>query len=112
MVKSLENTDYSMAVIQPNGAINAANAAGFQERLITSLATSETGLLVDMSAVDFLDSAGLAALVAALRTARHSNKQLTLCAVPPSLKIVFELTQLDRAFKVLEVRPEQAAIAA
>ncbi|MGP1374580.1 MAG: STAS domain-containing protein [Almyronema sp.] len=112
MTKNIKSPDLSMVVVQPSGVLNAANAAAFQDQLVKALSTSATGLIVDMSSVDFLDSAGLAALVVALRTARRNGKQLSLCAVPPSIKIVFELTQLDRAFEVLETRPAQMAIAA
>ncbi|NEQ32899.1 MAG: STAS domain-containing protein [Leptolyngbya sp. SIO4C5] len=105
-------TDSSMTVVQPSGVLNAANAAVVQAQLVKALGVSTTGLVVDLSCVDFLDSAGLAALVVALRTARRSGKRLSLCAVPPSIKIVFELTQLDRAFEMLEARPAQMAIAA
>jgi anti-anti-sigma regulatory factor len=39
------------------------------------------------------------------------SKQFYLCAVPPAIRIVFELTQLDRAFEMLEELPQFAVAA-
>jgi anti-sigma B factor antagonist len=95
------------AIIQPRGHINASSAAAFQEELIASVSSERNAaLLVDMSQVDSLDSAGLMALVSALTLAQQLDKSFRLCSVSPSIRIIFELTQLDRAFEILEKRPE------
>jgi anti-anti-sigma regulatory factor len=41
----------------------------------------------------------LIALVTAQRLAQDLNQRLVLCSVAPSIMILFELTQLDRAFE-------------
>jgi len=91
--------------IEPKGHLNAANAAILQHQL-TAIVSSETcsQLLVDMSQVESLDSAGLMALVAALTLAQQLDKRFSLCCVPPSIRIIFELTQLDRVFEIFESR--------
>lgn len=95
-----------MAVVQPNGSINASNAGDFQVELTSRIQSDyAAGLVVDMSQVDSLDSAGLISLVSALKLARQLSKRFCLCSVPPSLRIVFELTQLDRAFEMIEEMP-------
>lgn len=89
--------------LQPSGAINAANATAFQNELLATLsADSTTSLVIDMSQVDSLDSAGLIALVSALRKARSLDKSLALYAIPPAIRIMLELTQLDRAFNIVD----------
>ncbi|MDX2213630.1 MAG: STAS domain-containing protein [Oculatellaceae cyanobacterium bins.114] len=94
-----------MAVIQPCGHLNAANAADFQQELTTSVSSSQcSALLVDMSEVESLDSAGLVALVTALSLAQRLDKRLGLCGVSPSSRIIFELTQLDRVFEIFDDR--------
>jgi anti-anti-sigma factor len=61
-------------------------------------------LLVDMSQVESLDSAGLLALVSTLTLAQQIDKQFALCHVSASIRIIFELTQLDRVFEIFEDR--------
>jgi anti-anti-sigma factor len=59
-----------------------------------------------------LDSAGLIALVAALQRSRMLGKQLYLCSVPPGIRMIFELTQLDRVFEILEEGNQSTLMAA
>jgi anti-sigma B factor antagonist len=102
----------SMAIVKPQGSLNASNAQDFQVRLLEQIQHhSATGLVVDMSQVESLDSAGLISLVSALKHARQSSKRFCLCSVPPAIRIVFELTQLDRAFELLDEAPQLALAA-
>ena len=93
----------SMAVIQPQGSLNASNAQDFQSILLERIqAEAASGLLVDMSRLESLDSSGLISLIAAFKQARLLGKNFYLCSVPPAIRIVFELTQLDQAFEILD----------
>lgn len=94
-----------IATVEAQGSITAANAELFKEQLIERIVSQTTSiLLVDMTRVEFLDSAGLMALVAAYRLARSLERRLSLCSVPPSVRIVLELTQLDGTFEMYENR--------
>lgn len=102
----------SLAIVQAQGSLNASNAQAFQVQLLDQIQQDNaSGLMVDMSRVESLDSAGLISLVAALKHARQRSKRFCLCAVPPAIRIVFELTQLDRAFEMLEDVPQLAVAA-
>ncbi len=91
------------AIIRPCGSLNAATAAEFQRQFHTAILSEQnTALLIDMSQVESLDSAGLMALVSTLNLAKANQKRLSLCAVTVSIRIVFELTQLDRVFEIFE----------
>ncbi|MBD2493258.1 STAS domain-containing protein [Nostoc sp. FACHB-280] len=89
-----------IAVIRPQGKLNAANALELERDLTTALTANDVSiLLVDLAAVESLDSAGLMALVSALKLAQNLERGLRLCSVSPALKIIFELTQLDEVFE-------------
>ncbi len=93
--------------IEPQGSINAANAAAFKERLVNDIATTTaTTFLVDLHQVEFLDSAGLMALVAGYRLAQSLERRMSLCCVSPSVRILFELTQLDGALEIFATRAD------
>lgn len=94
-----------VALVQPIGHVNAANAIEFQSQLTAAIASPHYSmLLVDMQQVESLDSAGLMALVSALRQAHHLEHRFSLCSVSPAIRIIFELTELDRAFEIFENR--------
>lgn len=91
--------------IELDGYITAANTTGLQAELKDAISNpSYARFLVDMSGVEFLDSAGLMALVSAFRLAQSLGKRLNICSIPPSVKIIFELTQLDRVLEIYENR--------
>jgi anti-sigma B factor antagonist len=45
------------------------------------------------------------ALVATLTLAQRMNKPFGLVGISPSVRIIFELTQLDRVFEISEKQP-------
>ncbi len=88
---------------RPEGFLSAANASEFLERLTVEVRSSvDTALLVNMEAVDFMDSAGLMALIKAFRLAESLGRRFGICSLAPSVRIMFELTQLDKAFEIFE----------
>ncbi|MDZ8184836.1 MAG: STAS domain-containing protein [Nostoc sp. ChiSLP02] len=99
-----------IALIQPQGCLNAANALEFEKNLIAELKKNDISVLVvDLAAVDSLDSAGLMALLSAHKLAVSLGRSFQLCSVAPSIKIIFELTQLDRVFEILESEADLSA---
>lgn len=98
-------TSLKMTTFEPKGYITAANVTEFQQELTCLVTSHESNLLlVDMTRVEFLDSAGLMALASAFRIAQGLGKRLSICSITPSVKIIFELTQLDRVLDIYENR--------
>lgn len=102
----MQSTLASTKIVHANGSLNASNAAEFQAHLHQHIQSDlATSLFVDMSQVDSLDSAGLISLISALKLARQLGKQFYLYAVPPKVRIVFELTRLDQVFDLVDELP-------
>lgn len=57
-------------------------------------------ILVNMNAVHFVDSTGLATLVQGLKRARQQGGDLYLCCLQQPVYMIFELTRLDKAFDI------------
>lgn len=88
---------------KPEGSLSAANASEFLERLTVEVRSSvNSTLLVNMEAVEFMDSAGLMALIKAFRLAESLGRKFGICSLAPSVRIMFELTQLDQAFEIFQ----------
>ncbi len=99
-------THSRMKIVEIQGDINAENAATLRKNLADMVSAQEnSSLMVDMRQVMALDSAGLMILVSTLTLAQRLNKQFGLFGVSPSVRIIFELTQLDRVFEILESQP-------
>lgn len=88
---------------QPVGYIDVANITKFESELMKAVNSQEESvILVDMKKVEFLDSAGLMALVTAYKTAQNRRKRFSICSISPSVRIIFELSQLDKVFEIFE----------
>lgn len=88
---------------RPEGFLSAANAAEFLDRLTVEVKSSvNSALLVNMEAVEFMDSAGLLALIKGFRLAESLGHRFVICSLAPSVRIMFELTQLDKAFEIFD----------
>ncbi|MBW4591378.1 MAG: STAS domain-containing protein [Brasilonema angustatum HA4187-MV1] len=96
--------DYpKITVISPQGCLNATNALEFETNITKALSQDGISLLlVDLEYVESLDSAGLMALVSALKLSQKLERRFSLCSVSPCLRIIFEMTQLDRVFEIFE----------
>ena len=92
-----------ITVFQANGYVNAANAGGFQRELAKAVAAPDVSIfLLDMEQVEYIDSAGLMTLVSALNLAQSLGRRFIICSVSPAVRMIFELTQLDRVFEIFE----------
>ena len=100
-------------LLRPSGHLDASYGLELERRL-SSLVMShpDRHLVLSLEAVESIDSAGLMTLVSAFRLAQRNSLALELCAVPPELKIVLELSQLDRVFSIDEQAPLAMPLAA
>ena len=79
-----------------------------RETLDELLAEGYRKILLNLSAVTFMDSAGLGELVAGLKTARNLGAELKILKASPRVKSTLQLTRLLPVFDVYE--DEQEAI--
>jgi anti-sigma B factor antagonist len=89
-----------MALICLDGRLDAATAGAVKAALGELIEQGCSKVIVDLAAVRFIDSSGLAALVSGLRLVREHGGHLVLSGVQPQAKTVFRLTMLDRVFSI------------
>lgn len=95
--------DQNFTTFEPEGYISAANSNEFLKKLISVIeSSSDSALLIDMEKVEFMDSAGLMALIEAFRIAKDMQRSISICSVAPPVRMLFELTQLDNVFNIVE----------
>jgi anti-sigma B factor antagonist len=105
MMQEASFTSTGTTIVRPSGHLNTTNASALQKQLAKVVSDSESvAVSVDMSAVESLDSAGLMVLVSTLTLSQQLNKSFSLFGVSPSVRIIFELTQLDRVFEIIDLQ--------
>ncbi|MCB2136529.1 MAG: STAS domain-containing protein [Rhodobacteraceae bacterium] len=87
-------------VVQVNEPrIDAAVAIQFKDRLRALTGAPGQRVILDLSKVDFVDSSGLGAIVAAMKFLAPERK-LELAALSPNVWKVFRLTRMDSVFPI------------
>ncbi len=86
-------------VVRLAGEIDLDRAPEVRRLLLDSVKRS-LDVLVDLSAVTYIDSSGIASLVEALQWAKRRGTDLCLIAVSPEALRVFELARLDKVFAI------------
>jgi anti-sigma B factor antagonist len=93
-------------ICRPVGELDAYTVGQFREAL--GELASKPKLLIDMSDVPFVDSAGLGALIGGIRRAREAGGDVAVCCNRPTLVRLLHTTGFDRIVTVAETL-EQAA---
>lgn len=80
-------------------SIDASNAGDFREALCGVLGSTPK-IVLDMAGLDFVDSAGLGALLSCLHETQRHNGQLLLAAMSHSVQTLMELMRMDGVFSI------------
>ena len=95
-------------ICRPVGELDAFTVSQFRSAL-AELA-SNPRLLIDMSGVPFVDSAGLGALIGGIRRAREAGGDVAVACSRPTLTRLLHTTGFDRIVPVTET--VESAVAA
>ena len=97
---------FVVQIIEPNGILDGTKTDEFRQEINESIQTGANVILVDFTNVTFMDSSGLGALVLSLKTIRNADAKLFICSINEQIKMLFELTSMDRVFKIFVNREE------
>ena len=89
-----------VTVCRPVGELDAYTVGQFREALADLSSTDR--LLIDLSAVPFMDSAGLGALIGGIRRAREAGGDVAVACSRPTLTRLLHTTGFDRIVPVTE----------
>ncbi len=79
--------------------IDAAVAIQFKDAMRELTRDARGRIVLDLNQVDFIDSSGLGAVVAAMKQLEN-GLQLELAALSPTVDKVFRLTRMDSIFAI------------
>lgn len=92
-------TDNARIVTVNADRIDAAMAIQFKEDMRGETKAGPDRIILDLTAVDFIDSSGLGAIVAAMKQL-DAHRQMDLAGLTPSVEKVFRLTRMDTVFNL------------
>jgi len=106
---SEERVADDVRIVAVGGDVTFANAEPFGRTLLAALGQGTRHLVVDLSKVEFMDSSGLAALLAASRTALGNAARISLVQRPEAPLNVLRFKGIERLVGMHDSR--EAALA-
>jgi anti-sigma B factor antagonist len=79
--------------------ITARNAGEFKSAL-SGVFSSDMSMVLDLSPLEFIDSAGIGALMSCMNRLRSLNGTLKLCSASRSVLNILELVRIDRLVEI------------
>ncbi|EKU97899.1 anti-anti-sigma factor [Leptolyngbya sp. PCC 7375] len=89
----------NLKTLEPAGILDGATTNELKLQVTDLLHEGIDIVLLDMNQVTFMNSTGIGAMVAMLKIVRAKGKQIYLCGLTEQVKMLFELTKMDRVFK-------------
>lgn len=96
--------DTTVQVLSPAGILDSTKAEEIRTQVNDALTSGTKTLLMDLKETTFVDSSGLGILVAVLKNVRSHSCEMYVCSINPQVKMLFELTSMDRVFTIFEDR--------
>ncbi len=91
--------DADVVILKLSGPLTLGNMFGFQDQFRQM---KPAFLLVDMSDVPYVDSAGLGVLVNGFVSAQDGHRRFALAGVTPRIQALMELTKVHTIIPVFE----------
>ena len=93
-------------IIHPEGILDSVHANNLRREVLDTINSGVEVILVDLQDITFMNSSGMGALVATLKAVKAAGGQLALCSLSDQVRIIFELSRMERIFQIYRDRQE------
>lgn len=90
----------AVKTLEPIGMLDGAAAHDLKNQVLDVLRQGADGVLLNLAGVTYMNSSGIGALVSTFKAVRESDKQLYMCGLSDQVRMIFELTKMDRVFNL------------
>jgi anti-sigma B factor antagonist len=106
MEMAVETID-GVTVVELHGEyLDASIAEEFKRDIAPVLEEANSKVVFDMSQLQFVDSAGIGAILSCRRRLSAAGGDLKLCAVSKPVRGAFEITRMHRLFDIFDTQEE------
>ncbi|MEV7429015.1 MULTISPECIES: STAS domain-containing protein [unclassified Nocardioides] len=95
----VDRREGGIGVVVPKGRLNMVSARQLKELLAELVSSGSTRVVVDLAETTFLDSSGLGAIIAGLKSARQAGGDLRIARPTATVLTVFQLTNMDKVLR-------------
>ena len=99
----------SATVVALAGEVDLHHTPEVHKTLVAACQAQPPKLVINLEAVRYLDSSGIGTLVEVFRRVNAYGGKLVLCGLNDRVLSVFEITKLDKFFKICKTETEALA---
>jgi anti-sigma B factor antagonist len=87
-----------VTVVTPTGRLDVSGAPVLRDAIAELAKEGSPRVVIDLEGVSFVDSTGRGSVISALKQLRGNQGELRLAAPNQQIRVVLQLTTLDRVF--------------
>ena len=110
MVRTMEISEEatgSAVVLKTRGRLDISTAGSFEQKVLVHVYSGAPIVVVDLSAVDYVSSAGLSSVLVAAKRAKAVHCRFSLCGLAGNVLKVFEISGFAKIIPI-HSGPEEA----
>jgi anti-anti-sigma factor len=96
-----EDKQGEVLIVRVSEHLDTASATIFESRLLGLIDRGERMIVVDCSALEYVNSAGLKVFLLAAKRLEPLSGKLVLCSLAPSVLMIFEMIGFTRIMKIV-----------
>jgi len=104
-----KRTEADIVVCQLSGEINIDTSPELRKLCGDMIDKQIRKLVLDFSAVSYVDSSGLATLIEMLRKMKRYEGRLKICNLSDKVRSIFEITKLTKLFEIFDTEDQAKA---
>ena len=104
----IERNDGTL-IAAPSGRIDGFNAQDFHQTLTGAISGDDTAVLVDMTSLSYISSAGLRAILMIAKALWQRKAKFMLCSLTGSISEVFKMSGFDKIIEIHDNREDALA---
>lgn len=89
-------------VLKLKGRLDASGAKDLKKKVNAMAKEKSVQFIIDMGAIDFIDSSGLGSMVASLRSVNKMGGDIKIASLQDPVRSIFVLTRLHRIFEIFD----------
>jgi anti-anti-sigma factor len=106
----IEDKQDDVMVVSITDHLDTSTSSIFESRLLGLIDRGERRVVVDCEALEYVNSAGLKVFLLAAKRLEPLGGRLVLCALAPSVLMIFEMIGFTRIMKIVPTRVEALRI--
>jgi anti-anti-sigma factor len=96
-------------IVTANGRVDGANAREFQDALGAAIDPEVSGMILNLSELSYISSAGLRAILLTANVLREREAKFAACALPDRIREVFQISGFDQIVPIHDTEAEAIA---